>query len=118
MAIRLIRGGAAQGTEIAALQFTNSGRRTCTLVGYAQVVLTRHGNSIGSPSQPGGPLPGRSVQLQPGQTVQSLLRDYSACQAPLSDMATVTVPGSTITSEAPAELRACTLRVSQLGKPS
>jgi len=73
---------------------------------------------IGSPSQPGGPYPGRSVQVSPGQTVQSLLRDYSTCQAPLSDNARVTVPGSTITAVRPADLRACTLRVSQLGKPS
>jgi len=116
--IRVIRGGAEQGTEIAALQFTNDGSASCVLVGYPRAVLLRQGAAIGAPSQPGGPLPGRAMQLRPGQTVQSLLRDFSSCQAPLSDEVRVTVPGSTIHAARPADLRACTLRVGQLTKPS
>jgi hypothetical protein len=55
--------------------------------------------------------------VAPGQTVQSTLRDYSTCQAPLSDNARVTVPGETTKAVRPAQLRACTLRVGQLGPP-
>jgi hypothetical protein len=46
-----------------------------------------------------------------------MLRDYSTCQAPLSDNARVGVPGESTTVVRPAELRACTLRVGQLGSP-
>lgn len=113
----MIPGGAVEGTEIAALQFTNEGKHGCTLVGYAAVMLSKRGNDVGTPSQPGGPLPGRSVPVAPGQTVQSMLRDYSSCQAPLSDTARVTVPGETTTVARPIELRACTLRIGQLGPP-
>jgi hypothetical protein len=117
VSVRVIPGGAAEGTEIAALQFTNDGKSGCTLVGYPKVVLLKNGSKIGSPSQPGGPLPGRSVPVAPGQTVQSMLRDYSSCQAPLSDTARVTVPGESMRVARPIELRACTLRVGQLGPP-
>lgn len=115
--MRVIPGGAAQGTEIAGLQFTNAGSASCVLVGWPRVVLLRHHAAIGTPSQPSQAGNGHLVQLQPGQTTQSLLRDYSTCQAPLSDAARVRVPGSTATAVRPAELRACTLRVGPLGKP-
>jgi hypothetical protein len=115
--VRVIPGGAEQGTEIAGLQFTNAAKTSCVLVGWAKVVLLRAHHRIGTPSQPARPGNGRAVELKPGQTTQSLLRDYSTCQAPLSDNARVTVPGSTITAVRPAELRACTLRVGLLGTP-
>jgi hypothetical protein len=113
----VIPGGATEGTEIAGLQFTNDGKHSCVLAGYPRVVLLKNGQVIGTPSQPGGPLPGRAVSVAPGQTVQSTLRDYSTCQAPLSDNARVTVPGETTKAVRPAQLRACTLRVGQLGPP-
>lgn len=115
--VRVIPGGAAEGTEIAALQFTNDGKHRCLLAGYPSVVLLKHGHRVGTPSQPGGATPGRAVQVKPGQTVQSMLRDYSSCQAPLSDTARVTVPGEAATVDRPIELRACTVRVGQLGPP-
>lgn len=115
--MRVIPGGAAEGTEIAALQFTNDGKKGCRLVGYPGVVLVKKGHKIGTPSQPGGPMPGRAVRVPPGKTVQSMLRDYSSCQAPLSDTARVTVPGESTTVTRPIELRACTLRTGQLGPP-
>jgi hypothetical protein len=115
--VRVIPGGATEGTEIAGLQFTNDSKRRCTLVGYPYVVLLKKGHRVGTPSEPAGPIPGRAVPVAPGQTVQSILRDYSTCQAPLSDNARVTVPGESKTVMRPAELRACTLRVGQLGPP-
>lgn len=114
--MRLIRGGAAQGTEIAALQFTNSGNAPCALGDYPQVTLLRNRQPIGTPSEPQAGSSPRTVQLAPGETAQSLLRDYSTCQAPLSDNARVTVPGETQHAVRPAELRACAMRVSPLSK--
>jgi hypothetical protein len=116
--VRVIPGGATEGTEIAGLQFTNEGKRRCTLAGYPQVVLLKKRHPVGTPSEPAGPMPGRAVRVKPGQTVQSTLHDYSTCQAPLSDNARVTVPGESKTVVRPAELRACTLRVTQLGPPN
>ena len=117
VSVRVIPGGAVEGTEIAGLQFTNEGRKPCRLVGYPHVVLLKGGRRVGTRALPAGPTPGHAVALAPGQTVQSLLRDYSSCQAPLSVSARVSVPGESTKVVRPAQLRACTLRVSQLGPP-
>lgn len=114
--VRVIRGGAAQGTEIAALQFTNSGDSPCALGDYPQVTLLRDLQPIGTPSEPQSGSSPRTVELAPGETAQSLLRDYSTCQAPLSDNARVTVPGETQHALRPAQMRACSLRVTPLSK--
>ncbi len=113
----MIPGGAEPGVEIAALQFTNTGPTTCQLGDFPQVLLLFGGRRIGSPSQPNGQA-ARTITLDPGTTVESLLRDYSSCQAPLSDSARVTIPGETTTVERPIRLRGCTLRVSPLNPPA
>ncbi|HEV7205720.1 MAG TPA: DUF4232 domain-containing protein [Jatrophihabitans sp.] len=115
--VRVIQGGAERGAEIAALQFTNTGTSSCRLGGFPTVTLMLGGQAVGSPSQPNGSTP-RTLTLQPGDTVESLMRDFSTCQAPLSDSARVTVPGETTTAVRPIQLRACTLRVGPLGPPA
>jgi hypothetical protein len=116
--VRVIPGGASPGEEIAAVQFVNSGVRTCTMAGYPTVTLLRKGSQIGQPSQPSTTKP--SVRkLQPGDVAESLLHDYTqTCQAPLSDSVKVRVPGTSITYVRPGmQLRACVLRVDRLGAP-
>ncbi len=58
--VRVISGGAAPGTEIAALQFTNAGTRSCALGSFRTVRLLLKGELIGTPSQPLRRLPRRS----------------------------------------------------------
>jgi hypothetical protein len=114
--VRVIRGSAIPGQEIAALQFVNSGHASCVLVGYPSVTLLRKGKAIGHPSQPSSSR--RSMRaLRPGEVAESLLRDYSSCNAPLSDNVRVTVPGTSKSAVRPAELRACTVRIDRLGAP-
>jgi Protein of unknown function (DUF4232) len=114
--VRVIRGSASAGQELAALQFVNAGPRSCTLVGFPDVSLLLKGRTVGRPSQPA--TNGTSTRtLAPGDIAESLLHDYTSCQAPLSDNLRVVVPGSTITAVRPAQLRACVLRVARLGPP-
>jgi hypothetical protein len=113
----MIRGGAERGREIAALQYTNDGSTSCRMGGFPTVTLLRKGAAIGSKSEPSVPTP-KTLTVSPGETVESLLSDYSSCQAPLSDHARVTIPGTTTAVVRPAVLRACTLRVDPLGPPA
>jgi Protein of unknown function (DUF4232) len=111
-----IRGSAVGGQEIAALEFTNTGSTSCRLVGYPTVTLLRAGKTIGTPSQPSSTaLSART--LAPGDVAESLLHDFTNCQAPLSDTIRVVAPGSSHTATRPAQLRACTVRVDKLGPP-
>lgn len=117
--MRLLPGGASPGQEIAAVQFTNAGPSTCSLVGYPIVTLLLHGRRIGIPSQPSTPGIASSRQIAPGEVAESLVHDYTqTCQAPLSDSVRVNVPGSSQTYLRPGmQLRACVLRVDRLGAP-
>jgi hypothetical protein len=116
VSVRVIRGSASLGQEIAALQFTNSGSTRCVLNGFPTVTLLLKGARLGQPSQPGSI--GTSTRtLAPGDTAESLLHDYTNCQAPLSDEIRVVVPGSTIPAVRPGQLRGCVLRVDKLGPP-
>jgi hypothetical protein len=114
--VRVIRGSADVGREVAALQFTNAGTSSCVLVGYPGATLMRNGKTFGSPAQPATTKRSRRM-LSPGDTAESLLNDFTDCQAPLSEEVEVTVPGSTQSAVRPAQLRACTLRVAALGAP-
>jgi hypothetical protein len=115
--IRVIPGGASVGQEIAALQFTNNGSASCTLVGYPQVTLLRSGRAAGRPSQPASTANSERT-LAPGETAESLLHDYvTNCQAPLSESVRVVAPGSSVDLVRPFELRVCVLRVDRLGAP-
>lgn len=116
MTIRVIRGSASLGQEIAALQFTNDGTKSCLLVGYPTVTLLRNGKQLGKVSQPS--TTGTSQRtLAPGDVAESLLHDYTKCNAPLSDNLRVVVPGSTISATRPAQLRGCVVRIDKLGPP-
>jgi hypothetical protein len=116
LTVRVIRGSASLGQEIAALDFVNAGTKTCVLAGYPGVTLLLKGKAIGQPSRPATTVP--SVRtLKPGDVAESVLHDYTSCQAPLSDNVKVTVPGTTKTAVRPAQLRACILRVAKLGAP-
>ena len=114
--IRVIRGSAAPGYEFAALQFVNTGTTRCVLNGYPSVRLLLRGKPVGTASAPAGRATSRFV-LAPGATAESRLRDYSSCQAPLSDQIRVVAPGSSISLTRPAQLRACTVRVAALTTP-
>jgi len=117
LTIRAIPGGASMGQEIAALQFTNDGTTSCELFGYPSVTLLQGGRPLGRPSQPSTTATS-SRTLAPGATAESLLHDYvTNCQAPLSETLRVVAPGSTQTFARPMQLRACVLRVDQLGAP-
>jgi hypothetical protein len=116
--VRVVPGGATPGQQIAGLEFTNSGSKTCVLAGYPTVKLLLHGTMIGQPSQPSRTA--QSVRtLRPGDTAESLLHDYTqTCQAPLSDSVQVQVPGRATTAIRPdMQLRACTLQVDPLRAP-
>lgn len=117
LTIRVIRGSASLGQEIAALQFTNAGAGSCTLFGFPTVTLLRNGNEVGSPSQPSTVGATSERTLAPGDVAESVLHDYSSCNAPLSDSIRVQVPGSSTIAIRPAVLRGCILRVDKLGPP-
>ncbi|MDT4947617.1 MAG: hypothetical protein QOJ37_212, partial [Pseudonocardiales bacterium] len=110
VSVRVIRGGAERGREIAALQYTNDGSASCDIGGFPTVTLLLHGAAIGARSQPSGRA-AKTLTVKPSETVESLLSDYSTCQAPLSDNVRVTVPGKSTAVVRPIQLRACTLRV-------
>ena len=112
----MIRGSAAPGYEFAALQFTNTGSTPCMLTGYPIVTLLRGGAPVGRPSAAAGTGTSRFI-LASGATAESRLKDFSSCQAPLSDQIRVVAPGSSLTATRPGQLRACTLRVSALATP-
>jgi hypothetical protein len=112
----VIRGSASAGQEIAALQFTNAGSKTCVLNGFPTATLLRNGKQIGTPSLPASSATS-SRTLAPGDVAESVLHDYTSCQAPLSDQLKLVVPGSTVTAVRPAQLRGCVLRVTKLGPP-
>lgn len=116
--VRVIRGSASLGQEIAALQFTNEGTRSCVLVGFPTVTLLRKNQVLGTASQPSTPSSTSRLILGPGEVAESVLHDYTqTCNANLSDNVRVQVPGSTTTAIRPAELRGCILRVDKLGPP-
>jgi hypothetical protein len=117
VSVRVIRGGAERGREIAALQYTNEGSASCDIGGFPTVTLLLHGAAIGARSQPSGRA-AKTLTVKPSETVESLLSDYSTCQAPLSDNVRVTVPGKSTAVVRPIQLRACTLRVDPLGPPA
>jgi hypothetical protein len=118
VSVRVIRGSASLGQEIAALQFTNDGTRACVLVGFPIVTLLRKGQQLGNPSLPSSPGSVSKRTLAPGDTAESVLHDYTqTCNSALSDSLRVQVPGSSITAIRPAELRGCILRVDKLGPP-
>ena len=81
------------------------------------MTLLRKGNQVGNPSQPSALGATSTRTLAPGDIAESVLHDYSSCNAPLSDSMRVQVPGSSTIAIRPAVLRGCILRVDKLGPP-
>lgn len=118
LTIRVLLGSGAPGFEFAALQFVNDGSKACTLVGVPTVTLLRHGKQTGTLSQPSKDRARfTTYHLAPGAVAESKLKDFSTCNAPLSQTIRVVAPGSSISTTRPGELRACRLVVYPLGAP-
>lgn len=120
LSVRVLPGGAVRGAEIAAVQYVNDGSRPCRITGVPTAQLLRGGKAVGQQSQPNGSR-ARAYTIAPGDVGESLLRDFSSCNAPLSDAVRVTVPrpdGSRRTTTEPIELRACVLRLAPVGPPA
>ncbi|GAB2470376.1 hypothetical protein GCM10027265_19330 [Jatrophihabitans fulvus] len=117
--VRVIPGGAVRGAEIAGVQYENSSSRSCTITGVPTAQLRRGGRDVGPVSEPTN-APVRPYTLEPGAVGESLLQDFSTCNAPLSDQIRVTVPTRTgnalKTVVRPIQLRACTLRLAPVGR--
>ena len=114
----MLLGSGAPGYEFAALQFVNDGTSACMLVGVPTVTLLRSGAQTGSVSQASSERARfRTYRLAPGAAAESKLKDFSSCNAPLSQSIKVVAPGSSISSTRPGVLRACKLVVYPLGKP-
>jgi hypothetical protein len=118
LTIRVIRGSGAPGYELAALDFVNTGKASCVLIGVPTVTLLRGGVQVGTVSKPSSAAAALSrYRLAPGAVGESRLKDFSTCQAPLSDEIKAVAPGSTISTTRPGQLRACALRVYPLTAP-
>lgn len=117
LAVRVIRGGAALGQEIALITFTNSSSAACTLTGFPSVRLLRGGQLIGSPSKAATVAP-KLLTLAPGAQAESQVTDYSSCQAPVSDTMRITAPGASASVDKPYEMRACTVVVAPVSLSS
>lgn len=118
LVVRVIPGGAVRGAEIAGVQYENDSSRSCTITGVPTAQLRLKGRDVGPVSQPTTD-PVRTYTLEPGAVGESLLQDFSTCNAPLSDQIRVTVPtrtGNALTTVVrPIQLRACTLRLAPVG---
>jgi hypothetical protein len=118
LTIRVIQGSGAPGYELDALDFVNTGQAACVLIGVPTVTLFKGGAQVGTVSKPSSAAAATSrYRLAPGATGESKLKDFSTCQAPLSDEIKAVAPGSTISTTRPGQLRACTLRVYPLTAP-
>lgn len=115
---RVIPGGAIRGAEIAGVQYENASGSSCTITGVPTAQLRKGGRDVGPRSQPTGARV-TPYTLEPGAVGESLLQDFSSCNAPLSDQVRVTVParsgGTPGTVLRPIQLRACTLRLAPVG---
>jgi Protein of unknown function (DUF4232) len=108
--VRVIRGSAAQQQEFALITYTNTSTAACSMNGYPTVALLLNGAQLGKPAGHSS-VAAKQVTLAPGVQAESLITDFSACQAPLSDTVRVVPPGTTTAVEKPAELRGCSLIV-------
>jgi hypothetical protein len=106
LTIRVIRGGAIAGQEIALITFTNASVKTCTMFGFPGVSLRRGGALLGKPATRSAKTPA-TVRLAPSAQAEALLRDFTTCQASLSDTVRVYPPDSTQFVDKPLELRGC-----------
>jgi hypothetical protein len=110
LSVRLIRGGAIAGQEIALVTFTNTGTKACTMFGFPGVSLRLNNTLLGQPATRSSKTP-TSVTLKPGEQAEALLRDFTTCQAALSDTVRVYPPDSTQFVDKPFELRGCQTQI-------
>ena len=111
LSVRLIRGGADTGREIGLVTFTNVSKVECSMVGFPGVSLRLGGASLASPATRDAAAAPTTVHLEPGQSAQAQVTDFSSCQAPLSDNVRVYPPNLTTFVDRPGQFRGCNLVV-------
>ena len=92
--VRVLLASGAQQQEFAEITFTNTGTTECSLTGYPGVSMRRASAALGAPALPNTAVSASTVHLAPGATAQTMLTDFSSCQAPLSDTVRVYPPNS------------------------
>jgi hypothetical protein len=107
--VRVLPSSGAQQQEFALITFTNSSRKACSLFGYPGVSLRLNDALLGAPAQRNPTATPTRVHLAPGAQAKSLLTDFSACQAPLSDSVRVYPPNLATFVDRPTQLRGCRL---------
>lgn len=112
LTVRVLRGSAAQQQQFALVTLANKSAKPCTLFGYPGVSLRRAGALLGTPAERDTTKKPAIVTLRPGEQAESLVTDFSACQAPLSDTMRVYLPNLTQFVDRPVTtLRGCRLVV-------
>lgn len=111
--IDALRGSAAAGIEYALITFTNTGTKSCAVMGFPGVSLRLAGALVGKPAERSIKKPA-SVTLKPGAQAEAAITDLSSCQAPVSDKVRVYAPDQTAFVDLPLGLRACRIIVDPL----
>lgn len=104
--VRVLRGGAIAGQELAGITFTNSSSATCSLFGYPGVSLLVAGKPLGKPADRSSKR-AALVTLKAGETAETQVTVFSTCNAPLSDTIRVYPPNLKTFVDRPMELRGC-----------
>jgi hypothetical protein len=117
--LMLLPGGAIQGYEIAAVTFTNTSSKSCSLSGYPTVELRRGAQLLATATPHGGTTP-TLIHLKPAAQAQAQIRDHSTCQAPLSDTVHFAAPAplGALQGDRPFQLRGCTVTVEPIALSS
>lgn len=108
LSVRVLRGGAVAGAEIALITFTNTSASTCSMFGFPGVSLRLHNALLGAPAQRTAKKP-QTVPLARGAAAEAMITDVSSCQAPVSDTVRVYAPDQTAFVDKPLEMRGCRL---------
>lgn len=112
--IDALRGSAAAGIEYALITFTNTGAKSCAVMGFPGVSLRLAGALVGKPAERSTIKKPASVTLKPGAQAEAAITDLSSCQAPVSDKVRVYAPDQTAFVDLPLGLRACRIIVDPL----
>lgn len=113
LTMRILPGGAEPNYEIAAVTFTNTSSRSCSLSGFPAVQLRRGGAALATATPRAGQV-ARLVHLAPGVQAEAQIRDHITCQAPLSDSvhAVAPAPLTTLRLDRPNfQMRGCTVTI-------
>jgi hypothetical protein len=104
--IAALRGSASAGQEFALLTFTNTGAATCTMFGFPGVSLRLGSAMVGKAAERSAKKP-TTVSLKRGARAESVISDFSSCQAPVSEKVRVYAPNQVAFVDLPLALRAC-----------